>query len=408
MKTPLDVDERVGEIADPFSQKREELRRTQKQAEAEAANVANSGLAKKSPGSTSLQNLEQSANPISSRNSHSLQTKNPANNPFGYLDKFTKIKLKGASSLITVVLAVFMGGGFLTVLFSPSLAIIQMKEVLTHALNDQLHATDTRSKSIFRATMKGPANCGTVKICKRFTTMSTTQVHEFEKHKNIKIERDMIDEKNGRVRKILFTNQLGEKISISNSSELQSALKNNVEFKAAWTKGFNPQFKTLSDSLMLKVLYKLKATKNQDISGKNDEERRKKLNQIGGGVERTNARAIIEGKDEDGKKTYTDENGNKLDPKDVEAAKAMEGRVEGYMKSGGAGGVLKKAAINGVSVTGTADTACSLYNGIRHVSALAKNVKKAQMARYALALVLTPADRIKAGAASEADTTFVG
>ena len=136
--------------------------------------------------------------------------------------------------------------------------------------------------------------------------------------------------------------------------------------------------------------------------------RRKKLNQIGGGVERTNARAIIEGKDEDGKKTYTDENGNKLDPKDVEAAKAMEGRVEGYMKSGGAGGVLKKAAINGVSVTGTADTACSLYNGIRHVSALAKNVKKAQMARYALALVLTPADRIKAGAASEADTTFVG
>lgn len=413
MKTPLDVDARVGDIADPHSKKREELRRAQKRAEMDALSREDIHKELSGMSATTLRDMEETGNRIASgytqQTRQSQQYSSRTKGMSRYLERLTKIKLKGKSSMLAIILAVLFGGGFLTVLFSPSLAIVEMKEVLTHALNDQLHAVDSRSKSLFKATMKGPASCGAVKICKKFSTMSTAEVKEFEKNNSkIKIDRDMVDAENGRVKNISFTNDAGEKLSITNEAEMQNALKNNVEFKAAWTKGYNPQFKSLSDSLVQKVLFKLKATKNQDISGKNDEERQKKLNQASGGLQESGAKPLFEKTDENGKKTYVDENGNPLSKEQVNAAKEMEKRIEGYATSGGTAGVLKRAAGSAVMITGTADTACSVFNGIRHVSALAKDVKKAQMARYALALVLTPADRIKAGDASEGETNFVG
>lgn len=393
-------------MADPNSKKREYIRQAQKQAETSA--ISSGDAYDKS---ASLRSLEESSGRTISENIASSDRYRPRAIQKGaskYLERLTKIKLKGKSSMIAVIMAIFLGGGFLTVLFSPSLAIVQMKEVLTQALNDQLHAVDSRSKSLFKATMKGPASCGAVLICKSFSTMSNNEVKDFEKNKNIKIDREMVDAENGRVTKITFTDSASGKTVIGNDAELQNALKNNVEFKAAWTKGFNPQYESLSDSVVQKVLYKLKATKNQDISGSSDEERQKKLNQASGGLQDSGAKTITEKTDKDGNKTYVDENGNPIDRSQVDAAKEMEKRVEGYAASGGTAGVLKKAAGSAVLVTGTADTACSLFNGIRHVSALAKNIKKAQMARYALALVLTPADRIKAGDANESDTNFVG
>lgn len=412
MKTPLDFNARVGEMADPNSKRRENIRRAQKSTETDTTSGQNTQNRASVASASALRELEESGDHIATKNTTS-STRNVsrvarATGASRYLQRLTKIKLKGKSSMAAIIMAIFLVGGFLTVLFSPSLAIVQMKEILTSALNDQLHAVDSRSKSLFKATMKGPASCGAVLICKSFTTMSNTEVKDFEKNKNIKIDRDMVDTEKGRVTKITFTDSNGSKTAIASDSQLRNVLKNNVEFKAAWTKGFNPQYESMSDGVVKRVLYKLKATKNQDLSGKNDEERQKKLNQASGGLQESGAKPITEKTDEDGKKTYTDENGRPLSAEQVEAAKEMEKRVEGYAASGGAAGVLKRAAGSAVMVTGTADTACSVFNGIRHVSALAKNVKKAQMARYALALVLTPADRIKAGDAGEGDTNFVG
>lgn len=413
MKTPLDVNARVGEMADPNSKRREGLRRAQKQAEIDATSNQDTHNRSSSFSTSSLKDLEETGSKTTSQSNQSSVRYRPQSNrtrgASKYLQRLTKIKLQGKSSMAAVIMAVFLGGGFLTILFSPSLAIVEMKEVLTQALNDQLHAVDSRSTSLFKATMKGPASCGMVAVCKKFSTMSTNEVKEFEKNKSgIKIDREMIDAENGKVTKVTFTNETGKVTSITSDVELQNSLKNNVEFKAAWTKGFNPQYKSLSDPLVKKVLYKLKATKNEDISGKNDEERQKKLNQAAGGVENTGAKTITEVTDKNGNKTYIDENGNPIDPSKVDSASAMEKRIEGYVSHGGTAGVLKNATVGAVAVDGAADTACTLFNGIRHVSALAKDIKKAQMARYALALVLTPADRIKAGDATEAETNFVG
>lgn len=394
MKTPFDIDAKVEDFANPHSSTRAHLRHAENQA-GKADSAADNIRHQEETGSGIRSSLHsRSRRTGSSKSKRSLRSK----------------FMRGTGSIVTV-LALLFGGGAVAILSSSSLAIVEMKEVFTQSLNDQLHAVDSRSTSIFKAKMKGngPDVCGSVKICKNFETMSTTEVKKFEKGKNgIKIDRDMIDKNRGKVTKITYTNDTGNKLEIKSPDELQKALSNNVDFKAAWTKGYNPKYASLSDSVMSKVLFKLKATKNEDISGKNDEERRKKVNQAVGGYENNGAKPINVTEDKDGNKTYTDENGHPIAASDVEAAQEMEKRIEDYTKNGGTAGVLKKAAVGGVMVDGAADTACSVYSGIRHVSAISKLVKAAQAARYVMAMVFTPADRIKAGVAQENDTNFVG
>lgn len=405
MKTPMDVDARVGEFADPHSDARANLRRAQKQADTD--DKISGQQTRQDMGSTTntLRSLEGTGSRIGGNSSFTTRLSG------GKVRRRLNAKLLRGTGSVVTVLALLFGGGAVAILSSSSLAIVEMKEVVTMALNDQLHAVDSRSSSIFKAKMKSPTAdpCGAIKICKSFETMSTKEVEQFEKGKNgIKIDRDMISHDRGKVTKITYTDDTGKALKITGPDELQKALNDNIEFKAAWTKGYNPKYESLSDSLVSKVLYRFKASKNEDISGKNDEERQKKLNSAVGGYENENAKPITETKDKDGNTTYTDENGHPIAASDVEAANKMESRIEKYASSGGTAGVLKKAVVGGVAVDGVADTACTVFNGIRHVSSASKLIKAAQAARYALGIAFTPADKIKAGAATEGDTNFVG
>ncbi len=325
--------------------------------------------------------------------------------------QFFKAKnLRGKSSMITILFLLFGGGGFLTVLFSPSIAIVEMKEVLTHSLNDQLHAVDSRSASILRAKMKKTTSgsCGLVKIKCRFATMSDRQVKQFEKNNSgIKIDRENIKNGRGKISKITFIDNDGVTV-IDDATKLHHELRNNPAFIAAWTGGYNPKYKTLGDPVVRQVLTRAKATKNEKITGNTDEERQKSLNRIAGGLEDTHAKAITPIKDKDGNTTYVDENGKPIDPDAVKSANDMEKRVEKLVSAGGTTGVLKNAVVKSVAIDSVADTSCSLFNTIRRVSSLAKVIKKYQAIRFALALVLTMGDKIKAGDATEDEVSFAG
>lgn len=378
------LDPREEDFYNPYSEIRDSLRK------AETQNTETSNEAKTTD---DINNLEQSSGQDSSQNTFTKLGKSAANGV---------LKVKNKSAAIAVILALVGGGGFMTVIFTPSLAVVAMKEALS-SLNDQLHAVDVRSSKIIKAKFSSvSANvCGAVKVCQTFSKMSDKQVKDFEKNNSgTKIERTP----ENRIAKVDYENDK-TKITVKTPDDLEKSL-DKPDFKSSWTSGYNPEFKTLSDPTTKKVLLANKVTKNEKISGKNDTERQKNLNKISGGLEDTGAKAITTVTDENGKTRYLDESGNEIDEKAYKNAQAMEKRVSEYVKNGGTMGTLKNIVGRTVQIDFAADMSCTVFNTIRHVSALSKMVKQAQAIRYAMALVLTPADRIKAGDAEEALTNF--
>jgi hypothetical protein len=324
---------------------------------------------------------------------------------------FTSKSIQKRSSLITLMLLLFGGGGFLTVFLSPSLAIVQMKEIFTKSLNDQLHSVENRSAALMRSKLKDvtKGSCGVIKIKCRFATMTDRQAEKF-KRANIDIERDMSKSllpNRGQITKMTFVDDKGVKLEINSASELHDAMLGNVRFRAATLKGYNPLFAGLSDKVALGVMKAMKTSKRVVATGDNDEERQKKVNDAVSGIEDPGGKSLTVKKDENGKEYYVDSEGNPLDPSEVEAAREQSDRITDYTKSGGMKSVLS-GAVKGVGIIGAADSACTVYNSMRFVSALAKIKKKAQAARFAMAMVLIPADSIKAGDALEEDMTFIG
>ena len=378
------LDPREEDFYNPYSEVRDSLRKaeTQKATELNDAKTADD-----------VNNLEHTSNHTNSQGAFSRLGNKAASGV---------LKVKNKSAAIVVTLALVGGGGFSAVMFTPSLAVVAMKEALT-SLNDQLHAVDVRSSKIIKAKFSSVNSsvCGSVKMCQTFSKMSDKQAKDFEKNNSgTKIERTP----DNRIAQVDYENDK-TKITVKTPDDLAKSL-DKPDFRSAWTSGYNPEFKTLSDPTTKKVLIENKVTKNEKISGKDDAERRKSLNKIAGGLEDTGAKAITTTTDEDGKTRYVDEAGNEVDEKAYKNAQAMEERVADYVKNGGTIGTLKKIIGRTVQIDFAADMSCSVFNTIRHVSDLAKMIKKAQAIRYAMALTLTPADRIKAGDAEEALTNF--
>lgn len=325
------------------------------------------------------------------------------------------------SSVFTLLLLLFGGGSMLAAFFSPSLAIIQMKEVFTKSLNDQMRAVDERSNVLVRAKLKDvtKGSCGAIKIGCRFASMSESRIKKFEGKDNANgLKFNIVPAEEGGVKRgvfrdrykiadITFTDSNGRVTTVSDPKLLQKEMINNVEFRAAMIKGYNPLYEGFKDKVAMSVLSRIKASKRLVTTGANDEERQKNINAAVGGMEDSGARTVIKSTDKDGKEVYTDAEGNPLTNQEVEAAREQSERGENYSKNGGTKSVLT-GALKGVSIVGYMDSACTVFNSLRFVSALSKVKKQAQAARFAMAMVLTPADSIKSGDANPDDVAFVG
>lgn len=323
---------------------------------------------------------------------------------------FTGKNLRRNSSLTAILLLLFGGGGFLTIFFSPSLAIINMKEVFTRSLNDQLHALDERSSVAIRSKLKETTkgSCGAIKIKCRFATISLAQVEKY-KSNGIDMELDMekgFGDTRGRIVKISYMDDNGV-TTVTDAAELQRELINNERFRSAMIKVHNPMFMGFTDKIAMMTYGKHKVSKSLVATGNSDEERQKNINDSVSGIENGNVKTIIKTTDADGKEIYTDNSGNHYSAEEVKTLQEQAERSEKNLKNGGSKAILT-GAIKGVNIIGAADSACTVYNSARYVSALSKTVKQTQAIRFAMAMILTPADSIKAGDATPDDVTFIG
>ena len=329
---------------------------------------------------------------------------------------FSSKKLRKQSSLVALLLALFGGGSFLTVFLSPSLAIVHMKEVLTSELNSQVRDMDERSAVLLRSKLKDltTGSCGAIKIRCDFTTVTERQAKKF-KAAGIEVkmsdERAWYNNKRGKIESISFTDPDDKTSSlvITKASELQKALMNaeNSSFRAAMLKGHNPLFAGMTDKVSLSVLRGFGATKGVMTKGNTDEERQKNINNLVSEAEEGMSKSVRVETDKDGNKRYFDSKNNELTQEQVNGAERSAGRIAEKMENGGFKSMLTTAA-QGANALAYVDTACTVFNSIRTMYGLAKTVREAQAVRYATAMVLTPADSIKAGDAQEADINFVG
>ncbi|MDB5183736.1 MAG: hypothetical protein JWO07_417 [Candidatus Saccharibacteria bacterium] len=333
------------------------------------------------------------------------------NKPAKIQQLFTGKNLRSKASMLTAVSLLVGGGGFMTVMFAPASAIVQMKEIFTQSFNDQLKAVDSRSTSLIKAKFKsgGAEPCGAVKIKCELGEMTDNEVKDFEsKNEKIKINRTDIVDGKGKIASIVFTDEGKAPEVYRTADQFSAALQNSEGFRTAWGTVDNPTFKSVSDPTSREVFAKDKASKNYDLTGQNDEERQKKLNDIAGGQENIEAASLTKHTDKDGNTTYTDDSGHTLSQSQVDEAGKISDNASVLQKAGGLTGVVAGTAEKAVAVDSIAENTCSAWTGLGDISIAAKTVQKQQEIREALALVLTLADKTKAGDASEEATNFAG
>ncbi|MFZ2545305.1 MAG: M23 family metallopeptidase [Candidatus Saccharimonadales bacterium] len=320
---------------------------------------------------------------------------------------FVNRKLKTKSSLITIILLLFGGGGFLTVFFTPSMALNQLTQMMTQSLNDQFHAVNERSDMLLRAKLSDvtKGSCGLVKIACRFASMSDTQAERFKKA-GIEIDRkpSALLKNRGQITEMRFTGTDGKEVKINSAEQLHRMSLDNIEFRAASTKAYNPMFSTLTDKVTTNVLKKLKARK-MPITGETDEERQKKMNDTVSRTNTTSGQPLVETEDKDKGTTNYSVDGEPVTADQANGAKDIANKLKSITASGGYQS-FAKGTLRGLSALGYAQTACSVYTFANVASSLGQVEKSAQAARFAIEGPLSTSDSIKAGEAKEGDVSF--
>lgn len=269
--------------------------------------------------------------------------------------RFSALKKKGPLGLI---IGVLLGGGTgLSMLFSPALLLVQIKNVFTNDLSDSTPALSIRSDAILYNKIKGVQKtlgiCGaTVTIRCKFSTMSNRQIKNFEKA-GIKVEGD-----NRLGRTAVSKMTLPDGRVASNPAELK-ALAQDPSVRSRLDKAFNPRssfFLNSKFSTLLKNKFGL--TKASRLAGDTKEKIKESFKKAVGAT--------------------TDTNRN--------------GRFKGLTERANN---LKSAANKtfGVSLL------CLAYDTSRSITAGVKITKAAAFASFAL-VFLTEADKIIAGDAT--------
>ncbi len=330
------------------------------------------------------------------------------NQPKGITSRWVGRKLRGKGSLITLLMLLFGGGGFLTVFFTPAMALSQFTQMLTEALNDQFHAVEQRSEKLLHAKLSDvtKGSCGYIKIACRFATMSDAQVKKFEKA-GIKVTREpsKILPNRGQITSMEFTDTSGKKVTIKTAEELHRLSLESIDFRAAQTKAYNPMFATMTDKVVTKVLQRLKARK-LPVSGDTDEERQRRYNDaIANGTD-VDTHTIVESEDDKKNKVYAAD-GEPLSSDQVDSAKSTDSLIKSIKESGGYSGFASGAS-RSLSALSIPQNACAMYT-IASVGASVGQLQMAeQLSRLALEGALSTESSIRAGEASEGTVSFIG
>ncbi len=315
-------------------------------------------------------------------------------------------RLRGKTSLITIGLLLLGGGGAVTIFSTPSLAVVQLSQILTQDLNDQLKAYSDRHVLVMRGKFSADnkTSCKTGSIMCRLTKPSDKQKERL-RSKGIKFELDG----NGRLLHMTFPGTNGDPdVKVSSGRELQSKLQNDLTVRTGMQRAENPWFASMSDKTFRNTLRLLGTSKASRITGDTNKEREKSLNNTIGEASEIKTQDLTPEKDKDGKETgrYIGPDGEVLSQQQLDmindSAKVTESASK--IKPSNIASSIGK----GVMATAAADTACTVYNTSRMVGALSKVAKAAQAAQMATAALNVPASRSMAGVATDGEMEFVG
>lgn len=330
------------------------------------------------------------------------------------LPKGQKVNFLKKRGPLAAILAILLGGGGgLMILFSPSLMLVQLKEALVGDLNDQLAASSIGTDHVLRSRVKGMQKnfslCTGIKIRCNFATMSNHQIDKFKKA-GFEIDSEKTKFGRNKVTKIVY-----KKTTFTDPNQFYRGVLNDLDLRKSARLAFNPKFAGTSDRIAKSFYLRFRTTKANRPLGKTDDERNRNLDQMTAG-EKANPDPPRVKQDEndpdktyienpDGSRTYSDDPDyqKKLDTLDnvnKELTTTLDTGVKSTTRILGAG-------VKGLSITGSADTACTVYNTARAVNATAKAVRAMQMAQFAM-LFLNMADQIKSGVADPGEVEYLG
>jgi surface antigen len=374
-----------------------------------------------------IKKLEDYANDPanSSRNIDDVARREAANNVFNYdksadtpkpsLRNFT---FKGAlrkKGPLGFLIGILLGGiGGLSLLISPSMAIVQLKEILTDDLNDQLAAMDTRTTHVFRAKLNdmGTGVCRGIQIKCGYKGFSDRQLKRF-RAAGIEVEtagKSNIPPFRHKVKSLTFKQTVGLEtrvIKVNNPAELNRLLGERI-VRNGLRKAFNPKFAGFQDAVSEKVFGKFRTSKADKLgTGSTDDMDKSIDDSVAGELDDGSITTQTDNKkNEDGSPVDED-----ADAKNAEAQAQADrlqngaGDLDSVFESTAKNGI--KGALKGVLITGALDSLCTVKNTARAVAAAAKAQRQIQLARYAM-IFLTAADQIKAGTITPEQAEHIG
>lgn len=295
---------------------------------------------------------------------------------------------KGKKGPILAVIGLIVGSSSLFYsLLAPGITLSHMIEVLTKDLNSSLAGMDRTHAQLMRTKLKQATagSCGKVKIACRFKTVNVEKTRQAYKMMGIDVEFDTnkgFGAGRGRITKMTYTNPHDPKdiVTINNAAEFTQHMKRHPDFRTAVLNARSPKFLTLKNGPTMKFLAKMKTNYSKKLQGNSkkalDEDIRKATSSkvsLGG-------TRLSPQKDENGRETgnFVDENGKVYTPDEAKALKETDARITNAPSSSS----IAKNIAKGLMVTGTADTACTVFNTSRAVSFAAKTARKADLIRY--------------------------
>jgi murein DD-endopeptidase MepM/ murein hydrolase activator NlpD len=319
---------------------------------------------------------------------------------------------------LAIILTIFLGGGIgFSALFSPSILIVQMRQVMVDKFNTQLATADVRSSKMISAKLDNT----TKGVCSSVITIRCRYSSISEKLK-INLEAEGIVVVGEKVKGLnryqpvsyVFTDPITRTVTDIPAGDFNKEIAKNRNLATAFAGAHNAKssgFITASRPWKW-VASKLGLSKAATFDGteKDSADRQKKLQDVtkNGAVVTSASGIVCDGNGDncvdENKKPVTKEAAAAASDLANEIAQGADDVAETGVKVGL--GALDAAA-NTVKVTGWVDDACTVYNSIRLLGFAAKTVRAIQLARYAMAF-MNMSDQILDGSAKAEDVAYFG
>lgn len=331
--------------------------------------------------------------------------------PTGGSSKPKKVTLKGVMKkrgpIFAIVSLVFGAGLGFSALFSPSLLLIHMKEIMFDKFNTSIASMDARSSRLIAAKNNQATSglCSNVVSIKcRFSTMSERQVADFKSAGITVLPETPTNGTRTKPTGYVFKDQT---ITATDFSRLSQS---DPDFRNALRKAYNPRFGSLWGRGWDATARILGINKQPtDVSGANDDERFRKLNAIATtGDPDGDLRSRADFETDDCPAECAQDKADEANRKAAEINSDGESRDAARRAQAVLSGAPLETVGNAVKITGAYDSYCQAYSTIRAIGFAGKTIRAIQLSRYAMAFFKV-ADEVKAtGNVSPETMAFMG